>query len=1155
MAAAIGVVLSGTAAFAGTTWDGGGADANWTTPANWTGDALPDFSPTTLDNITVGTAFGSGTATVLNGSKTVNSLILDGTVSGFTINGDTLTIKSGNITRSGGFTVIGIHSGIVLGNNGVWTSGGGFTISELQINGVVSDGGNNYSITTTGSRPLLFTNVNTYGGGTILNSSTVFVGNDASLGTGTVAINGVSTLRGIIAGGTVNLANPVTLNGFVNIGASGYKTMNFTGPWTLLGNSTLEVFNVGTATIAGSIGDGGTGKNLTIANTGSGTINLSGNNTYTGNTIVNSGVVNITGTNSSTGNLIVSGGDVRLGGAHSVNNGTITITGGGLKGIIGGPTFTLSNAVTLNGSVNIANSGFGTVNWAGPWTLLGNSAVDVGSGLTTFNSTAPIGGNFGLIFNASSATKGIITLENNNTYTGKTILTNGVRVHFYASNSGLTNDVLFQNATAQVDHNNALGTGTIRFIGTANQLTGRSPGGAPRTIGNPVTLDGKVLIASSGYQPLTFTGNWTLLSDSVIDKSHGEGTLAGNISGSFGLTFTNSSGNFGFTTLNITGSNTYTGPTVFTRASTYKLAGGNAIPDNSAVTLHNTSDSLTLDLQGTTERIGSLASSGSLGGNVVLGSGTLITGGNGLSTTYGQVISGSGNLIKEGTGTFTLNGSNTFTGTTTIRAGTLQLDATVGALGGSSQINIRRGGTFSVDNTTANAGRITDTGTIKLLGGEAKLLGNGAADSSEAVGTNSIGTGHSTITVVPGSGRAARLTANTLGRTDNGTALFRGTSLGTAAYPAANVANITFTTAPTLQGAGGGAGTTTISILPYVVGDHATGGSGTDFVTYTANGVRLLNAGAGEYKTSITDGQTQLDNVKLTGGASLSSATTINSLLLGAGGGVSGSATLNLNSGGILAVGGANTGISVPTLAFGANEGVVFALNDLSISSTLTGSGGLTKSGGSTLTLSAASSYTGQTTVNEGTLLFNGSLTADASGVAVRDGATLGGTGTLARAVSVDDGGILSPGNSPGTLTFGSLTLTNASVLNFELGPHNGDGSAIVGGGTNDLIEVNGDLTLDGVLNVTALSGFFDFGASTNFYRLINYTGTLTDNTLVLGSFPAGALGFIDTSVAGQVNLLVIPEPTSVLLVVLAGALALRRRLPISNRQTNQFPT
>ena len=65
-------------------------------------------------------------------------------------------------------------------------------------------------------------------------------------------------------------------------------------------------------------------------------------------------------------------------------------------------------------------------------------------------------------------------------------------------------------------------------------------------------------------------------------------------------------------------------------------------------------------------------------------------------------------------------------------------------------------------------------------------------------------------------------------------------------------------------------------------------------------------------------------------------------------------------------------------------------------------------------------------------------------------------------AVTVANGDRIAPGNSPSTLTMGSLMLNAGSVLDFELGQAN-----TVGGTQNDLINVNGYLTLDGTLNVT----------------------------------------------------------------------------------------
>lgn len=174
--------------------------------------------------------------------------------------------------------------------------------------------------------------------------------------------------------------------------------------------------------------------------------------------------------------------------------------------------------------------------------------------------------------------------------------------------------------------------------------------------------------------------------------------------------------------------------------------------------------------------------------------------------------------------------------------------------------------------------------------------------------------------------------------------------------------------------------------------------------------------------------------------------------------------------------------------------------------------GSLTKTGIGTLTLSGANTYTGATSVNVGALLVNGSLAA-ASTVNVASGATLGGTGAANGAVAIAGSGILAPGVGPGTLTVGSLTLANTSLVNYELGA-----PGVVGGPLNDLTIVNGNLTLDGVLNITD-SGGFGLGV----YRLFNYAGTLTDNTLDIGTVPPAFIAepFVVQSGAGQVNLIV----------------------------------
>ena len=113
--------------------------------------------------------------------------------------------------------------------------------------------------------------------------------------------------------------------------------------------------------------------------------------------------------------------------------------------------------------------------------------------------------------------------------------------------------------------------------------------------------------------------------------------------------------------------------------------------------------------------------------------------------------------------------------------------------------------------------------------------------------------------------------------------------------------------------------------------------------------------------------------------------------------------------------------------------------------------------------------------------------------------------------MTVNSGGRLAPGNSPGTLTVGSLNLMSGAIMNYEFAT-----PGIVGGGVNDLIEVNGNVTLDGTLNVSALAGF-----GVGKYRLMNYTGSLFNNTLDFGTMPAGYAYQLQTAVAGRLSLLV----------------------------------
>lgn len=180
----------------------------------------------------------------------------------------------------------------------------------------------------------------------------------------------------------------------------------------------------------------------------------------------------------------------------------------------------------------------------------------------------------------------------------------------------------------------------------------------------------------------------------------------------------------------------------------------------------------------------------------------------------------------------------------------------------------------------------------------------------------------------------------------------------------------------------------------------------------------------------------------------------------------------------------------------------------------ISGSGTFDQNGTGVTVLTGANSYAGATNVNAGTLIVNGDQSAATGMTTVQSGATLGGMGLIGGDVVVDNGGTINPGDvgaAPGALGIGgNLNLAAGSILDFNFGQAN-----VAGGALNDLIDVGGDLVLDGTLNVqTTAGGSFDPGV----YRVINYGGALTNNGLTLGTIPSPDF-YVQTSVPGQVNL------------------------------------
>lgn len=198
----------------------------------------------------------------------------------------------------------------------------------------------------------------------------------------------------------------------------------------------------------------------------------------------------------------------------------------------------------------------------------------------------------------------------------------------------------------------------------------------------------------------------------------------------------------------------------------------------------------------------------------------------------------------------------------------------------------------------------------------------------------------------------------------------------------------------------------------------------------------------------------------------------------------------------------------------------------------------VTKTGPGTIVIDAVNTYSGGTQVSAGELRVNGALGAGA--VSVASDAVLGGGGVISGPVSIQRGGAIAPGNSPGTLTVtNSFTLAEGAILRFELNPTN----RVSGGGVNDLITGVTNLTLDGILNVTGVGDWTTLPGNAA-WRLFTYSGILTDNGVTLGAMPtlSGGQSFaIDVTTPGEVNLVVVPEPSVAALITvgLAGIAAI----------------
>ncbi|MFO1513073.1 MAG: autotransporter-associated beta strand repeat-containing protein, partial [Verrucomicrobiota bacterium] len=438
-------------------------------------------------------------------------------------------------------------------------------------------------------------------------------------------------------------------------------------------------------------------------------------------------------------------------------------------------------------------------------------------------------------------------------------------------------------------------------------------------------------------------------------------TGSGSLSGPTGLT------KKGVGTLRVGMSNDYSGLTTISNG-TLSISGGNAIGDLSAVVMANTAKAALVISNG--ETIGSLAGGGTAGGNVILNSGTLTTGGNGNSTTFAANLSGAGSLSKQGGGTMTLTGFTLLLGSLWVNAGTLVVD-------GNGSVS-----TFNYQSIGANSG---NNGQLTLKGSSTFAVADdfNIGEFGDSVGTLNL-TNNASLTVTrffvgaanePGS--TARGTVNQSGGTVTETSPSLGDFIIGGRSPNS-------TTGVGIYNLSGGA---LIANAPVSVGGWGSGTvnqSGGTLTAASPDGGVMLQHNSGSAGTYHLNGGT-LRAFGITTGVP-SSDPSFNSVFNFNGGTLQPTEDNNAFMQALSRANVRDGGAVIDTAGFNISIGQPLLQSDIVGDA---GNGGLTKNGAGKLTITGANTYTGNTTVNGGTLAATQPTFNPNSAVTVASGAVL----------------------------------------------------------------------------------------------------------------------------------------------------------------------
>ncbi len=897
----------------------------------------------------------------------------------------TLILNAEN-TYTGGTT---ISEGTLVANNVEALGTGNVTDNatlELNTGGdfdnAISGSG---QVVKSGDKTLTLSGANSYTGGTTISGGTLVATNVEALGSGdvtdnaTLELNTGGTFDNVISGSgqvvksgdemlTLSGANSYTGGTTISGGTLVASNVEALGSGDVTDNATLELNTGGDFDNAIS----GSGQ---VVKSGDDALTLSGNNSYTGGTLISDGTLVASNVEA------LGSGDVTNDAVLELNTGgdfDNAISGSGQVVKSGDKTLTLSGANSYTGGTTISGG-----------TLVASNVEALGSGDITDNATLELntGGDFD---NAISGSGQVVksgdetlTLSGTNTYTGGTTISGGtlIATHVNALGTGaidnrasLLLDASGQFAvtdlTTESGGNTEIGAGSTLQATTLTQKSDStltinlnsntadpvihaasqvSLAGTLDITGvgdvldsDPAStddLDTFTLIASDktiagDFEKLTVAGMDADLADFItvdgrIDDTGKQYELTTALTwyadrddavtdahGTFNLT--NADGSFAVNTVleNVDATLDPDSATGWDGTSLIKQGAGTLIL--------NAENTYTV---GTTISGGTLVATNvdALGSGDVTDDATLElnTGG-----TFDNAISGSGQVVKSGDKMLTLSGTNSYSGGTLISGGTL-VATNVDALGSGdvtddATLELNTGGTF--DNAISGSGQVVKSGDDTLtLSGSNTYTGGTIISGGTLVASNveALGTGDVTNDAV--------LELNTGGDFDNaisgsGQVVKSGdetlTLSGTNSYTDGTLISGGTLVATNLEALGTGDVTNNATL------ELNTGGTFDNAIS-----------GSGQVVKSGDDALTLSGSNTYTGGTTISGGTLIATSVDALGSGdVTDNAVLELNTGG-------------------------------TFDNAISGSGQVVKSGDKTLTLSGSNTYTGGTTISGGTLI------------------------------------------------------------------------------------------------------------------------------------------------------------------------------------------